>query len=55
VPESREHILTVDLGTSGPKVALFTPEGEFVDGEFEPVDLQLSPGGGAQQRPADWW
>jgi xylulokinase len=49
------RILTVDLGTSGPKVALFTPAGEFVDGEFEPVDLQLSPGGGAQQRPADWW
>jgi xylulokinase len=48
-------ILTVDLGTSGPKVALFTPVGEFVDGEFEPVDLQLSPGGGAQQRPGDWW
>jgi xylulokinase len=51
----QEHILTVDLGTSGPKVALFTPAGEFVDGEFEPVELQLSPGGGAQQRPADWW
>jgi xylulokinase len=50
-----EHVLTVDLGTSGPKVALFTPAGEFVDGEFEPVELQLSPGGGAQQRPADWW
>jgi xylulokinase len=50
-----EHILTVDLGTSGPKVALFSPAGEFVDGEFEPVDLQLSAGGGAQQRPADWW
>lgn len=50
-----EHILTVDLGTSGPKVALFTPAGEYVDGEFEPVELQLSPGGGAQQRPADWW
>jgi xylulokinase len=50
-----EHILTVDLGTSGPKVALFTPAGEFVDGEFEPVELLLSPGGGAEQRPADWW
>jgi xylulokinase len=51
----QDHILTVDLGTSGPKVALFTPAGEFVDGEFEPVALQLSAGGGAQQRPADWW
>ena len=50
-----EHILTIDLGTSGPKVALFTPAGEFVDGEFEAVALQLSPGGGAEQRPGDWW
>jgi xylulokinase len=59
VPESpgdrAEYIFTIDLGTSGPKVALFTPLGEFVDGEFEPVELLLSPGGGAEQRPADWW
>jgi xylulokinase len=54
-PDRPELVLTVDLGTSGPKVALFTPAGEFVDGEFEPVELQLIPGGGAQQRPGDWW
>jgi xylulokinase len=55
VADRPEYILTVDLGTSGPKVALFSPAGEYVDGEFEPVDLQLIAGGGAQQRPADWW
>jgi xylulokinase len=54
-PESPEYVLCVDLGTSGPKVALFTPAGEYLDGEFEAVGLQLSAGGGAQQRPADWW
>ncbi len=48
MPESPEYVLAVDLGTSGPKVALFTPAGEYVDGEFEPVELQLSAGGGAQ-------
>ena len=50
-----EYVVTIDLGTSGPKVALFTPAGEYVDGEFEAVEMQLSPGGGAQQRPGDWW
>lgn len=51
----REHVLTVDLGTSGPKVAVFTLDGDYVDGEFEPVDLLLFPGGGVEQRPDDWW
>lgn len=50
-----EHILTIDLGTSGPKVAYFTPQGRFVAGEFEPVELVLEPPDGVEQRPADWW
>ena len=50
-----EHVLTIDLGTSGPKVAIFTIDGTFVDGDSASVSLQLSPGGGAQQRPDDWW
>ena len=48
-------MFTIDLGTSGPKVAIFTIDGHFVDGEFEPVDLLLFPGGGVEQRPDDWW
>ena len=32
-------MLTIDLGTSGPKVAVFTLHGRYVDGEFEPVEL----------------
>lgn len=50
-----DHVLTIDLGTSGPKTAVFTVEGEYVDGEFEPVELHLTEGGGAEQRPGDWW
>jgi xylulokinase len=50
-----DYVLTIDLGTSGPKTAVFTLDGRYVDGEFEPVDLHLSPGGGAEQAPADWW
>jgi xylulokinase len=49
------HVLAIDLGTSGPKVAVFTLDGDFVDGEFEAVPLHLFDGGGAEQRPSDWW
>jgi len=50
-----DHVITIDLGTSGPKVALFTLDGSFVDGEFTPVELHVLPGGGAEQSPDDWW
>ena len=50
-----DHVLTIDLGTSGPKVALFTFDGVFVDGDFTPVDLDVLPDGGVEQSPAAWW
>jgi xylulokinase len=50
-----DHVLTVDLGTSGPKVALFTLDGSFVDGDFAAVDLHVLPDGGVEQSPAAWW
>ncbi len=50
-----DHVLTIDLGTSGPKVAWFTLDGRYVAGEFEAVDLVLDPPHGVEQRPADWW
>jgi xylulokinase len=50
-----EHVLTIDLGTSGPKVALFTMAGGYVDGDFTPVELKLLPDGGAEQSPDAWW
>jgi xylulokinase len=50
-----EHVLTIDLGTSGPKVALFTFDGVFVDGDFTPVDLNVLPDGGVEQSPSAWW
>src|SRR5690349_5394886 len=48
-------VLAIDLGTSGPKVGLVSETGEVLAVEFEPVPLQLQPGGGAEQRPEDWW
>ncbi|MCB9705121.1 MAG: xylulose kinase [Myxococcales bacterium] len=50
-----EHVLAIDLGTSGPKVALVDLNGAVIGSEIEPVELLLSPGGGAEQRPDDWW
>lgn len=47
-------ILTVDLGTSGPKVALFDTSAKCVGDEFEEVPLLLYEHGGAEQRPDDW-
>jgi xylulokinase len=50
-----KYILSIDLGTSGPKVALVSVHGEILACEFEKTQLQLLPGGGAEQDPADWW
>lgn len=50
-----ECILAIDLGTSGPKVALVTIEGEVLASEVESTELFLSDGGGAEQDPDDWW
>lgn len=50
-----ECILAIDLGTSGPKVALVTMEGEVLASEVESTELHLSDGGGAEQDPHDWW
>ena len=50
-----QYILAIDLGTSGPKVALVSMRGEVVAGAFEETPLLLFPNGGAEQRPDDWW
>ncbi len=50
-----DYILAIDLGTSGPKVALVSTAGAVIGCEVEAVDLLLLPGGGAEQRPEDWW
>ncbi|GAP12738.1 sugar (pentulose and hexulose) kinase [Longilinea arvoryzae] len=48
-------ILAVDLGTSGMKVALITLSGKVLGWESEPVRLILTPDGGAEQSPEEWW
>src|SRR5215211_1173129 len=48
-------VLSVDLGTSGMKVALITVSGRVLGWETEPVRLVLTPDGGAEQSPEEWW
>ena len=48
-------VLAVDLGTSGMKVALITVSGHVIGWESEPVRLILTPDGGAEQSPEEWW
>ena len=55
VSSNGPHVLAIDLGTSGPKVAFVSAAGELVGGEFEPVELLLLPNGGAEQDPHAWW
>ncbi len=49
------YVLTIDLGTSGPKVSLFTLDGDHLGAQFTPVDLVLIGDDGVEQRPDDWW
>ncbi len=48
-------ILAVDLGTSGMKVALITTHGQVLGWESQPIALYLTPDGGAEQSPDEWW
>ncbi len=47
--------LAVDLGTSGAKVALVSLHGQVLGWESQPVGLHLTPDGGAEQVPEEWW
>lgn len=54
-PREQDTVLAIDLGTSGPKVALATLRGRVLGGTSHPTALHLLPGGGAEQDPEDWW
>ena len=49
------YVLAVDLGTSGCKAALVSVAGQVAGWEFEAVETQLLPGGGAEQDANAWW
>ena len=49
------HILAIDLGTSGCKVALVAEDGSVAGWAFRPVATRIIDGHGAEQSPAEWW
>lgn len=53
--ESATYVLAIDLGTSGPKVALVSEGGEVIGKATERVELLLDGEGGAEQDPRAWW
>jgi xylulokinase len=50
-----DHVLGVDLGTGGAKVALVSTTGTVLDHDFAPTTVDLLPDGGAEQDPDGWW
>lgn len=52
---SAATVLAFDLGTSGLKAAVISSRAQVIDSEVVPLGVSLLPGGGAEQRPADWW
>jgi xylulokinase len=53
--ENHKYVIAVDLGTSGPKVALATTDGTILAYEYEETGFYLLPNGGAEQDPGEWW
>jgi xylulokinase len=54
-PNDTSCILAIDLGTSGPKVALVSLRGDILGSAFAETPLLLLPNGGAEQKPDHWW
>src|SRR5580693_1415053 len=49
------HVLAVDLGTGGPKVAVLASTGRIRAHAFQAVGIELTDDGGAEQSPQAWW
>jgi xylulokinase len=52
---ARRFVLTVDLGTGGPKVGLVSTRGEIAWWEHRAVATRRGPGGAATQDAEEWW
>jgi xylulokinase len=48
-------VLAVDLGTSSLKAALVAIDGRILGWDSQPLKLILTPDGGCEQKPEDWW
>jgi xylulokinase len=52
---STRYVLSIDLGSGGPKAAVVSDTGQVVASAAGRVPTHLLPGGGAEQNPHDWW
>jgi xylulokinase len=50
-----EYLLGLDIGTSGVKALLLSPEGKIVSNKTESYPLSTPHSGWAEQSPYDWW
>ena len=50
-----KYVLAIDLGTSGPKVALVSSHFEVLAWAYEPTSINLLEDGGAEQDPGNLW
>jgi xylulokinase len=55
IESAHPHVLAVDLGTGGPKVAVLAPTGRILAHAFQAVGIELTDDGGAEQSPQAWW
>ncbi len=55
IESATPHVLAVDLGTGGPKVAVLASTGRVVAHAFQAVGIDLTDDGGAEQSPQAWW
>jgi xylulokinase len=55
IASGNPHVLAVDLGTGGPKVAVLASTGRIVAHAFQAVGIDLTADGGAEQSPQAWW
>jgi xylulokinase len=49
------YVLSIDLGSGGPKAAVVSDTGQVVASAAERVATHLLPHGGAEQNPQEWW
>jgi xylulokinase len=49
------YVLAVDLGSSGPKVTLFSDRAELLAQSTAAVETFITADGGGEQDPAEWW
>lgn len=50
-----KYVLSIDLGTGGPKVGLVDDAGRVVASAFEHTALHFLPDDGVEQDPEEWW